>query len=57
MAAPHNRFRALASAVATAPGDTARDRWIPELGDADLDPHLLLWDMHRNVTFDQIQVI
>ncbi|HET6391855.1 MAG TPA: helix-turn-helix domain-containing protein [Blastococcus sp.] len=24
-------------------------RWIPELGDADLDPHLLLWDMHRNV--------
>lgn len=24
-------------------------RWIPELGDEDLDPHLLLWDMHRNV--------
>lgn len=24
-------------------------RWIPELGDADLDPHLLLWDIHRNV--------
>ena len=24
-------------------------RWIPELGDQDLDPHLLLWDMHRNV--------
>ncbi len=24
-------------------------RWVPELGDADLDPHLLLWDMHRSV--------
>lgn len=24
-------------------------RWIPELGDEDLDPHLLLWDLHRNV--------
>lgn len=24
-------------------------RWIPELGDADLDPHLLLWDMHRGL--------
>jgi DNA-binding HxlR family transcriptional regulator len=24
-------------------------RWIPELGEEDLDPHLLLWDMHRNV--------
>jgi DNA-binding HxlR family transcriptional regulator len=24
-------------------------RWIGELGDADLDPQLLLWDMHRNV--------
>ncbi|MGH8954749.1 MAG: winged helix-turn-helix transcriptional regulator [Microbacterium sp.] len=24
-------------------------RWIGELGDADLDPKLLLWDMHRNV--------
>lgn len=27
-------------------------RWIPELGDDDLDPHLLLWDMHRNVALD-----
>jgi DNA-binding HxlR family transcriptional regulator len=27
-------------------------RWIPELGDTDLDPHLLLWDMHRNVALD-----
>ena len=24
-------------------------RWIGELGDADLDPKLLLWDMHRSV--------
>ena len=24
-------------------------RWIGELGDADLDPHLLLWDMRRSV--------
>ncbi|MGE5291862.1 MAG: winged helix-turn-helix transcriptional regulator [Micromonosporaceae bacterium] len=24
-------------------------RWIGDLGDEDLDPHLLLWDMHRNI--------
>lgn len=24
-------------------------RWIPQLGDEDLDPHLLLWDIHRNL--------
>ena len=24
-------------------------RWIPSLGDVDLDPHLLMWDIHRNV--------
>jgi DNA-binding HxlR family transcriptional regulator len=24
-------------------------RWIGQLGDADLDPKLLLWDMHRNI--------
>jgi DNA-binding HxlR family transcriptional regulator len=24
-------------------------RWIGELGDEDLDPKLLLWDMHRNI--------
>lgn len=24
-------------------------RWIGELGEQDLDPHLLLWDMHRNI--------
>lgn len=29
-------------------------RWITELGDADLDPHLLLWDMHRNLDLDAV---
>lgn len=24
-------------------------RWIGEMGDEDLDPKLLLWDMHRNI--------
>ena len=24
-------------------------RWIGELGDQDLDPQLLLWDIHRNI--------
>lgn len=24
-------------------------RWVPQLGDDDLDPHLLLWDIHRNL--------
>lgn len=24
-------------------------RWVPELGDEDLDPHLLLWDIHRRI--------
>lgn len=24
-------------------------RWMPELGDEDLDPHLLMWDVRRNV--------
>ncbi|MFE0748559.1 winged helix-turn-helix transcriptional regulator [Gordonia sp. NPDC058843] len=28
-------------------------RWIGELGDADLDPHLLMWDMHRTVPIDR----
>jgi DNA-binding HxlR family transcriptional regulator len=23
--------------------------WVPELGDEDYDPHLLMWDLHRNV--------
>ena len=29
-------------------------RWIGELGDADLDPKLLLWDMHRNVDHEAL---
>lgn len=29
-------------------------RWIPEIGDADLDPHLLLWDLHRNVVIETV---
>ena len=24
-------------------------RWIPQLGEEDYDPHLLLWDIHRNL--------
>jgi len=31
-------------------------RWIGELGDQDLDPSLLLWDMHRNVDLDAVPV-
>ena len=27
-------------------------RWVPELGDQDLDPHLLLWDVHRNLDLE-----
>ena len=29
-------------------------RWVPELGDRDLDPHLLMWDMHRNLDLDAL---
>ncbi len=29
-------------------------RWIPDLADPDLDPKLLLWDMHRNVDHDAV---
>jgi DNA-binding HxlR family transcriptional regulator len=29
-------------------------RWIPDLGDVDLDPHLLLWDIHRNLDLDAV---
>lgn len=29
-------------------------RWIGELGDEDLDPHLLLWDMRRRVELDRL---
>jgi DNA-binding HxlR family transcriptional regulator len=28
-------------------------RWIPELGDDDLDPHLLMWDIRRTVPVDE----
>lgn len=28
-------------------------RWIPELGDEDLDPHLLMWDIRRTVPVDE----
>jgi hypothetical protein len=27
-------------------------RWIGELGDADLDPHLLMWDIRRTISVD-----
>lgn len=27
-------------------------RWIPELGDQDLDPHLLMWDVRRTIPID-----
>ena len=29
-------------------------RWMPVLGDEDLDPHLLMWDIHRNVALDEV---
>jgi DNA-binding HxlR family transcriptional regulator len=29
-------------------------RWIGELGDEDLDPQLLLWDMHRNIDHSSV---
>ena len=29
-------------------------RWIGEIGDEELDPKLLLWDMHRNVDHDRV---
>lgn len=28
-------------------------RWISELGEQDLDPHLLLWDMHRTMPVER----
>jgi DNA-binding HxlR family transcriptional regulator len=28
-------------------------KWVPELGDEDLDPHLLMWDMSRTVPADR----
>jgi DNA-binding HxlR family transcriptional regulator len=29
-------------------------RWIGEIGDQDLDPKLLMWDMHRNIDQDAV---
>lgn len=29
-------------------------RWIEELGEEDLDPHLLMWDIHRNVDLEAV---
>src|SRR5215471_15822215 len=29
-------------------------RWIGEIGDEDLDPKLLLWDMHRNIDYTTV---
>lgn len=29
-------------------------RWIGDLGDQDLDPHLLMWDVHRNLDLDAV---
>ncbi|WP_137123417.1 winged helix-turn-helix transcriptional regulator [Segeticoccus rhizosphaerae] len=29
-------------------------RWIGEIGDEDLDPHLLLWDMRRRVELEEL---
>ena len=29
-------------------------RWVPDLADPELDPKLLLWDMHRNVDHDAL---
>jgi DNA-binding HxlR family transcriptional regulator len=28
-------------------------RWVGELGQEDLDPHLLMWDIHRTVPIDE----
>ena len=29
-------------------------RWVPEIGDEDLDPHLLMWDIHRSIATDAL---
>lgn len=29
-------------------------RWVPEIGDEDLDPHLLMWDIHRNIAIEAL---
>lgn len=28
-------------------------RWVGELGEEDLDPHLLMWDIHRTIAIDE----
>ncbi len=50
--------------VLTPPGEELRPivegvgawaiRWMPELGDEDHDPHLLLWDMHRRIDLEAV---
>lgn len=29
-------------------------RWRSQLGEEDLDPHLLMWDVHRNLDFEKL---
>lgn len=29
-------------------------RWMTQLGEEDLDPHLLMWDVHRNIDLDAV---
>ena len=29
-------------------------RWVPELGDEDLDPHLLMWDVRRGIDHEAV---
>jgi DNA-binding HxlR family transcriptional regulator len=29
-------------------------RWVPELGDEDLDPHLLMWDVRRSIDHEAV---
>lgn len=29
-------------------------RWMTQLGDEDLDSHLLMWDLHRNINLDAV---
>ena len=43
-AAPDRRWRSASGAPAGCPTS----------GDADLDPHLLMWDVHRNVDLDAV---
>jgi DNA-binding HxlR family transcriptional regulator len=29
-------------------------RWVPDIGDEDLDPHLLMWDVHRSLDHEEL---